>query len=233
MRDIVFIPGHLCDRWLYAPQIAALAGHGRCHLADVTRDDSTGAMADRLLAAFPGPLVLVGLSMGGMVAMEAMARAPERIAGAMLLDTDAYSARPVERAWRDAERAKVAVEGLAGFAERFVAKFFGHSSNAAETLGPMVREHMAHVPPAVFDAQAKALDTRRDMLPRLQGFAAPVEVLAGAADRVCPAKLHPPIAETCADAVFTAIPDCGHLATVEAPEPVNARLEVLMERLAA
>lgn len=231
MREIVFIPGHLCGQWLYAPQIAAMAGRARCHVADVTRDDSTGAMAARLLAAFPGPLVLVGLSMGGMAAMEAMAQAPERIAGAMLLDTDPFTARPVERAWRDAERSQVAEEGLAGFAGRFVAKFFGHSSSAAEALGPMVRGRMAAVPHPVFEAQARALDTRRDMLALLDGFAAPVEVMTGAADRVCPAKLHPPIAAACADAVLTTIADCGHLATIEAPETVNARLEALLGRI--
>src|SRR4029450_4784840 len=42
-----------------------------------------------LLAEHPGPLILCGASMGGMIAMEAARQAPDRIVGLALLGTNA------------------------------------------------------------------------------------------------------------------------------------------------
>ena len=97
MATVVLVPGHLCDASLYAPQRAALAGH-EVVLADTRSDDTIGAMADRLLESAPERFVVAGLSMGGMVAMEVMARAPGRLLGACLMDTDPTAARPRESA---------------------------------------------------------------------------------------------------------------------------------------
>ena len=90
---IIWIPGHLCGAWLYAPQFAVFGGGRETIMADTHSDDSLGDMAERLLAGAPERFVLAGLSMGGMVAMEVLARAPERVAGAVLLDTDPTRAR--------------------------------------------------------------------------------------------------------------------------------------------
>ena len=48
--------------------------------ADVTQDSSITAMAARALADHPGRLILLGFSMGGIVAVEMARLAPERIA---------------------------------------------------------------------------------------------------------------------------------------------------------
>lgn len=228
---VVFVPGHLCGPWLYEAQIAAVAPRAPVAVADVTRDESIAGMAERLLAGHAGPLVLVGLSMGGMVAMEAMAAEPERIAGAMLLSTDPHPARPREIAWRVGEATDVQERGTAGYAARFAARFFAHDEAVAARLGPEAEARMAAMPAALFHAQAKALDTRRDMPPLIRGFAAPVEVMVGSEDRVCPPKLHPPIAEACADARLTEIPGVGHLSCLEVPETVTARLLALLDRV--
>jgi len=232
MIDLVFIPGHLCGAWLYQPQWDALEGRARLHLADVTRDDTIEAMARRMLAETPSRAMLVGLSMGGMVAMEAMAAAPDRVVGAVLMSTDPAAARPKEKAWRAGEIAGLQATGVTEYAARFSAKFFGHDDAVAERLGPAVREAAGAVPEAVALAQARALDARRDMIPLIQGFAAPVEVVVGAEDRVCPPRLHPPVAEACADARLTELAGVGHLASLEAPDAVTARIEALIARLA-
>lgn len=222
---VAWIPGHMCGAWLYAPQLAATVGRPAI-VADVTRDADLGAMAERLLAAAPGRFVLAGLSMGAMVAMEAMARAPERIAGALLMDTDPAPAREKEKAWRAARLA----EGVEAYVAAFVPRFFAHDAGAAARLGPQVMAAAAACPAEVVAAQARALDGRRDMIPALQGFSAPVEIVVGAEDRVCPPKLHAPLAEALPGAALAEIPRCGHLATLEAPAAVNARLAALLER---
>ncbi len=225
MSAIVWVPGHLCGPWLYAPQIARHPGP----VAEVDRDDGIEAMAARLLATAPERFVVVGLSMGGMVAMAAMAAAPERIAGALLMDTDPTPARDREIAWRAGEMATLDA-GAAGYVGRFVDKFFAHDPDIAERLGPTVAAHALETPVAVIRAQARALDTRPDLLSRIDGFRAPVEVVVGAEDRICPPKLHGPLAAACADARLTEIPGTGHLASLEAPDAVLAALERLLDR---
>ena len=81
MLPIIWVPGHLCGAWLYAPQLAVFGGERQMIVADTNSDDNLGDMAERLLAAAPERFVLAGLSMGGIVAMEVLARAPERVAG--------------------------------------------------------------------------------------------------------------------------------------------------------
>jgi pimeloyl-ACP methyl ester carboxylesterase len=231
MLPIVWIPGHLCGPWLYAPQLAVFGGERETILADTNSDDTLGAMAERLLAGAPDRFVLAGLSMGGMVAMEVMARAPERVAGAVLMDTDPSRARAKESEWRDGLLSRAERNGLESYVEEFAHRFYMHDVSAAERLGPLTQQMMAQTPVAVARAQALALDTRREMVPLIEGYAGPVEVIVGAEDKICPPLLHGPIAAALPGAVYTEIPACGHLSTIEAPGPVNARIEAFLERV--
>lgn len=224
---IVWVPGHLCGGWLYSAQIEAFPGRAAI-VADVGRDDTLAAMARRLLAAAPERFVIAGLSMGGMVAMEAMATAPARIAGAVLMDTDPLPARDRELAFRAAQRRAVAEKGLEAAVRPFAERFFGHDPAAAERHLEDVVGRMAAAPGDLYEAQARALDTRREMAPLLAGFAAPVSVIVGAEDVICPPKVHAPLLGALPHARARELPGVGHLACVEAPEAVNAEIAALL-----
>jgi pimeloyl-ACP methyl ester carboxylesterase len=231
MLPIIWIPGHLCGSWLYAPQLGAFGGARETILADTLSDDSLGAMAERLLAGAPPRFVVAGLSMGGMVAMEVIARAPGRVAGAALMDTDPSCARAKEIEWRGGLLDRAEAEGLDAYVGKFVHRFYMHDSRVSAQLEGMTRRMMGETPLAVARAQARALDSRREMVPLIAGYDGPVEVIVGAQDKVCPPLLHGPIAAALPGAVYTEIPGCGHLATIEAPEMVNARIAALLDRV--
>ncbi len=221
---IVFVPGHLCGRWLYDPQISALADRDTI-VADTFNDDSCGAMAKRLLAAVPDRFVLAGLSMGGMVAMEVMARAPGRIAGAILMGTDPTAAREKEIIWRNG----LLDQGMDRYVGAFVDRFYLHSAATADRLGPATRTQMAATPEPVARAQARALDNRRMMVSLIEGYGGPVTVIVGADDKVCPPVVHEGLRGALPQARMVEIPGCGHIATLERPEAVNAELSALIE----
>jgi len=228
---IVWVPGHLCGPWLYAPQLAAFGANHPTIIADTLSDDDLGAMAERLLARAPRRFIVAGLSMGGMIAMEAMTRAPERIAGAVLMDTDPTAARPRELEWRKGLLAEASRNGLPTYIDRFIPRFFAHDAEIASKLEPLVRAMALEMPAKVVHQQAHALDSRRNMLAQLEGFAAPVEVIVGSADRICPPQLHPPIVEACSNATLSELPGVGHLATLEAPEDVNRCIAAFLARV--
>src|SRR5690606_6683333 len=87
MDHLLLLPGLLCDARLWRDQIETLGTS--VTIADLTRDDSIGAMAGRALAAAPPRFALAGLSMGGYVALEIMRRAPGGVSRLILFDTSA------------------------------------------------------------------------------------------------------------------------------------------------
>ena len=91
MRPLVLVPGLMCDAGLFAGVLPALSRHRAVLLADVGRDDSMTAMAERLLGQLAGPFDLTGFSMGGMVAMEVARLAPARVGNLALMDTNAQT----------------------------------------------------------------------------------------------------------------------------------------------
>src|SRR3546814_11555767 len=98
------LPGLLCDAALWRPQVEALADLAEPWVADLTAQDSTVAMAESVLAAMPRRFALAGLSMGGYVALEIVARAPERVSRLALLDTRFHTDSAAEAARSDERR---------------------------------------------------------------------------------------------------------------------------------
>ncbi len=68
-EPVLLLPGLVCDRAVWEPQIAALATHRECIVADYGAADSIQAMAQRVLSAAPERFCVAGHSMGGRVAL--------------------------------------------------------------------------------------------------------------------------------------------------------------------
>ena len=85
--NLLLVPGLLCTRVLWAPQMAALGDIANCSVADHTRHDTIAGIARSILAAAPERFALAGLSMGGYIAYEIIRQAPERVERLALLDT--------------------------------------------------------------------------------------------------------------------------------------------------
>ena len=90
---LVLVPGLLCTKALWAPQMAALADIADISVADHTRHDTMAGIARSILAAAPERFALAGLSMGGYIAYEIMRQAPERVTRLALLDTGSRADR--------------------------------------------------------------------------------------------------------------------------------------------
>src|SRR5689334_21514444 len=111
---IVLVPGLNCSARLYADQVPVLWGFGSVTIADHPRDDSVAAIAGRVPATAPPRFALVGLSMGGYVALAIMREAAERVARLALLDT---SARPDTAEQSERRRGLIALAEGGRFSE--------------------------------------------------------------------------------------------------------------------
>jgi pimeloyl-ACP methyl ester carboxylesterase len=88
-KNLLLLPGLLCDPALWNHQRKYLDQVAEITIADFTQSDSMAGMAEAALAAVQGNFALAGLSMGGYVALEIMRRVPERVSKLALLDTSA------------------------------------------------------------------------------------------------------------------------------------------------
>lgn len=228
-RSIVFVPGLLCTGELYAPQIAALEASSTCLVAEHRLAPSMDAIAEHILASAPGRFDLVGLSMGGYIAFEMAARAPERIRRLVLMDTSARPDRPDQTAWRRDLIALADAEGLEPVIDRLLPMFVAESRLGDRDLAAIVRRMAADTGVEAFRRQQTAIMNRKDARPDLAAIACPTLVVVGEHDRLTPAELAREIAEGIDGAVLRTIPRSGHLTTLEEPDAVNALLAEFLQ----
>lgn len=87
-ETVVFIPGLTCTGAVFGPQINSLKERPII-LAETCDLDTIEAMAQRLLDHAPAKFALLGISMGGYIALEVIRQAPERVSRLALLNTNA------------------------------------------------------------------------------------------------------------------------------------------------
>lgn len=221
---LLLLPGLLCDAALWASQIEALADIAECRVADLTRDDSIDAMAERALADMPQRFAVAGLSMGGYVALAIMAAARARIERLALLDTSAR-ADTSEQLRRRKGLIQLAERGqFKGVTPRLLPLLIHPARIQDEALTSVVMGMAERVGKEAFLRQQRAIMGRPDRRPLLAKIHVPTLVLCGSEDAVTPVELSRELASGIATSRLTVVPDCGHLATLERPEAANAAL---------
>jgi pimeloyl-ACP methyl ester carboxylesterase len=226
---IVLIPGLNCSARLYGEQIPALWRFGPVTIADHTRDDSIQAIARRILAAAPPLFALAGLSMGGYIAFEIMRQAPQRVVKLALLDTGARAETAEQTARR---RAAIEMAKTGRFAqvaeEAFI--FFVHPDRYEDVeLKALVMTMAEENGVEAYLRQERAIIGRPESRPGLSAIKCPALVLAGEQDQGTPPELAREISAAIAGSRLVVIPDCGHLSTIERPEPVTKAMVEWLE----
>ena len=228
----------------FAPQLGHFAGRCRAVAWDmpgsggsvplplVTMDALAAALAGFIGAAKLGRPILVGHSLGGMVAQHLLAEAP-RAARALVLAQTSAAFGSKDPAW----------------AERFISERLGplDAGRSMADLAPdMVRAMTGDSPDP--DGVALAVDciahtpdsTYRDHVLAMRGFdrradlariGVPTLVVAGSADPNAPASGMRRMAEGIPGARYVELDGVGHLAHLERPERFNAALDDFLRTL--
>jgi len=236
---LVLLPGLMCDREFWAAQSAVLrAAKVEFRVAHYGLADSLADMAQAVLAANPGPLAVVGHSMGGRVALEIARLAGARLRGAALLDT---GFRPLARG----EAGEREVAGRLQLLEQ--ARQEGLRPMAASWVQSMVHPDRLHDRALIdaildmfergsvrqLDAQIRALIGRPDASDVLPGITCPTLLVCGEQDQVSSPAQHREMAQRIPGSLFTLVPRCGHMSPMEQPTAVNAALLSWLERIDA
>jgi len=227
---LVLVPGMMCDARVFAPQIEDLSRDYPLHIASINHHENIRQMALAVLETAPDRFALAGLSMGGIVAMEILRRAPERVTRVALISTTPLAETPAQAAWREPQ----IVRARAGFLDEAL-----EEAMAAENLAPqtgrqeimrLLRNMGQDLGANVFIRQSRALQRRRDAQNVLVATKATALILCGKFDRLTPVKRHVAMAELVAHSELVVLENAGHLPVLEAPEETNKALRKWMER---
>lgn len=225
MTELVFLPGLAADAVMWQHQVAAMPSHLDVVVTNVhARHTTLQEMAAALLQEHPGDLILVGASMGGSLAMEAVRQAPERVKALALLGTNA---RPETDAMRTLREATINMfrQGRTKAILKVNLPMAFHPSRADDTA--LLQTYLDFVLEAGAEQliqQTRALMSRPDARPHLSEITCPTLVLCGDADRLTPPECSREIAGLIQGAEFQLIEQCGHMLTMERPSEVNAAL---------
>lgn len=183
------------------------------------------AAAD-VLESFEGRAVFVGLSMGGYVALQIAAAAPDRVAGLVLCDTRAEADANENKAKRAAAIDFVRKNGV----EAFLGPFLKDAVENQSAM-PFLRGVAAKASPEAVMAALAALAARPDAAPGLGRITAPTAVLVGSRDKITPLPLSEAMRSRIPGAELHLIPDAGHFSNAENPAAFNERLLSFLTRL--
>ena len=228
---LLLVPGMLCSPRLYAEQVAALSGEADIVVPDWRRaplaiwDDWESAarwVVDQMPA---GKFALAGLSLGGMLAVEIMQFAAERVTKLALLDTGMRSQSEADRAIRRA-RIRLASEGhfelvLGMQMSRFIPAYRLPDKKLVDAVMAMCGE----IGVEIYKRQEELAAIRADRRPDLPRLKCPTIVVCGRDDAATPLFLSEEMAAAIGGSELIVIEQCGHLITMEKPEETNAILK--------
>jgi pimeloyl-ACP methyl ester carboxylesterase len=228
MTPLVLIPGMMCDARMWGGLPAALHPREVAHALPVGAD-SIEALAAALLRDAPQHFALAGLSMGGIVAMEVLRQAPDRVDRLALLDTNPLAEAPEMQARRGPQIARVLSGGLAQvMRDEMKPLYLADTPHRAEILD-LCMEMALSLGPAAFAAQSRALASRADRTATLAAFKGPALVLMGEHDIPCPKPRHDLMHALMPQSRLVVIPGAGHLPTLEKPLETAAALRRWLE----
>ncbi len=229
MTPLVLIPGMMCDARLFAPQIAAFSARRDICLPSLHGAASIAALARNVLEGAPPRFALAGLSMGGIVAMEVLRLAPERVERIALLDTNPLAEREEVKARRLPQIEAARAGDLARVMREEMKPNYLAAGPGREAILDLCMEMALGLGPDVFARQSRALMGRPDQSETLRGADLPALVLCGRHDALCPVERHELMAGLIPGAALEIIEGAGHLPVLEKPEETNAALARWLE----
>lgn len=223
MTPLVLLPGMMCDARLWGPQMAALGRRAVLH-APLTGQDSIEGLAASVLEVAPPRFALAGLSMGGIVAMEVLRQAPERVERLALIDTSARQDSDEQRRRRTG-LIELADKGrFKGVTPRLLPMLVHRSRLEDGTVTRPIFDMAGRIGKDGFIRQQKAILSRDDSRDLLADIAVPTLVMCGRDDQLTPVELSEEMADGIPGSVLHIVEECGHLPALERPEECGGRM---------
>lgn len=175
--------------------------------------------------------IIVGLSMGGFVALRAIERNPERFNALILADTKSEPDSDEAKLGRYKGLVKIDKEGVNEFTDSFIKNALSKETMAEK---PMMYEQVSSIAKENkkegVAAGLLALTSRTDTTAGLSKIKVPTLIIQGEFDSVIPMEAAVTLNEKIKGSKLVVIPGVGHLSNLEDPVAFNRALIDFFER---
>lgn len=204
------------------------AGHG---LSDFAGERPISAHADDVLELMDHlgvrKAVIVGLSVGGLIAQAVCAQQPDRVSGLILCDTG-HKIGNAEM-WND-RIAKIEAGGVQALADPILERWFTKEFRGSAESFSAWRNMLTRTTNEGYCAVGRAIRDA-DYTAETAAIKVPTLCVVGAEDGATPPALVRELSNLIADANFVEIPACGHLPCVEQPEMLGESISCYLSRI--
>lgn len=227
---LVVLVGTVCDERLFEPLKGHL-GDQPVLFGEMSGARSAAGQACQILKRAPERFALAGFSLGGIVALEITAQAPERVLGLALIDTTPRPDPKANAANRRALAKKAHEEGMDGYILDTWSKLVSPANLDDKVLKATILDMARRAGPDVLDSQTEIAINRADSRPRLSAIAVPTLIAAGEDEAVCPLEVHHEMVEAIPGAVMVTIEKAGHFAPLENPAALASHMQNWLGRV--
>ena len=215
-KSVVFIPRALCSDEIFADQISGISPPFNAVLIDTRQTKTITEMAKTILAQAPVHFSLVGISMGGYVALEVLRIAPDRVWGVVLISTSARAEMPDQAEERKRWIDRIESGQYEDFVDEIVDDCISSKvklNNARERFHEMVKAYSIDT----ISRQMSACAMRPDFQKSLKDIKCPLLLIGGSDDSEFFLNGHKEISVKVIYSEILILPNCGHLPTIESP----------------
>lgn len=177
------------------------------------------------------PVAFCGLSMGGYIAWQFVARHRNKLGALIVADSRAVADNEKAAAGRKETADKVEKEGSKVVADAMLAKLF--PAGEIERGAPFVKATQAVMlaaPPEGVAAALRGMAERPDFTSELPKIDVPTLIICGEEDAIAPPAEMQAIAKAIPGAKYVGIAGAGHMAPLEKPAEVNAAIRQFLGR---
>lgn len=219
----------MCDERLFSPQIAHLEGRFHVNVMPIHDFPTMEELAKNALAQSPDKFALLGLSMGGILAMEIMRQAPERITHLALLDTNPVAELDAVKQRRTPQIDAVKKGDLTKIMrDEMKPNYLVDNPNKTDILN-LCMAMAEGLGDDAFINQSFALRNRSDYQDVLKHINIPTLIMCGREDVLCPIERHELMHSLIDGSILEIIDNAGHLPTLEQPASVNNAIDKWLE----
>jgi 3-oxoadipate enol-lactonase len=174
---------------------------------------------------------IVGLSMGGYIAIQLLARAPERIRAVVLADTMGRGDSAERRQARAAQAEVIRKDGLNAFADLVLPRMFAPSVfTQRPALVERFRRTITSQRPEAVIAALQGLASRPEMLDALAKVDLPTLAIVGSEDTATTPDDSRELASVIQGSQLVVLPGVGHMSCWEDPVAFNAAVRGFLDR---
>ena len=228
VEALVLLPGLGADARLFEAQFDALARTRPVTMALPLGGERIDTIVAHILPHLPQRMALLGHGLGGVVALEILRRAPQRVARLALVGASPFLDTPGEAADREARMIALRAGRIADWVALEYAHAISDPLKRNALLAELTRMAEAMGVDALM-AQSRAYLRRADTQGVLRRCACPIAVIGGDADPLCPSRRQDVMTNLAPDARLTRIAGTGHFPMLEAPEAFGAALSEFMQ----